>query len=385
MTDPVLVDHSTEPHGATTGNNTNKQSNIKPGTSAKNSAPHGKQISTHGGSAVYRHYRAQGLSREVSQTLTLSRADNTYSQYQVYFQKWNIYCSKREIDPKYPSLNDCLQFLHDLKASIGYSGIATAKAALNTFIKIDGKYLGKHELVTRFMLGIAKQLPRVPKYSSIWDPDQVVAFLKQWSPARKLNLLQLSAKTATLILLVTGQRPQILHYLDLHYMEIKNASVTFTITQNLKHTRGNAPATTLALRSYHDKRVCVITYIRAYLARVEKIRNDTAFFISTTKPHKAATQSTLSRWVKLVLQKSGINVHTFGAGSTRAATANAAFRKGVPLQTIMTKAAWKSKSTFFKWYLKPSKTTENYQKAILGKSTSDYKTNTSKGKRVHKH
>ena len=257
---------------------------------------------------------------------------------------------------------------------MGYSGIATAKAALNSFIKVDGKYLGQHELTSRFMLGIAKQLPRLPKYDNIWDPDQVVTFLKKWSPAKKLNLLQLSAKTATLILLVTGQRPQILHYLSLENMTLKNATVTFTITQNLKHTRGNAPATNITLKSYHDKRVCVINYIKAYIAKVEKIRNDKAFFVSTTKPHKAATQSTLSRWVKLVLQKSGINTHTFGPGSTRAAAANAAYRKGVTLQTIMSKAAWQSQSTFQKWYLKPQKTTKNYQRAILGTSHSDHKT-----------
>ena len=152
---------------------------------------------------------------------------------------------------------------------MGYSGIATAKAALNSFINVDGKYLGQHELTSRFMLGIAKQMPQVPKYESIWDPDQVVTFLKKWSPARKLNLLQLSAKTATLILLVTGQRPQILHHLSLDNMEMKSSTITFTITQNLKHSRGNAPATTIALKSYHDKGT-IITYIKAYLDRVEK-------------------------------------------------------------------------------------------------------------------
>ena len=64
-----------------------------------------------------------------------------YEQYKEYFERWKVYCHQRSIDPSNPNLNDCFQFLTNLKDKLGYSSISTAKVALNSFIKIDGKPL----------------------------------------------------------------------------------------------------------------------------------------------------------------------------------------------------------------------------------------------------
>lgn len=212
------------------------------------------------------------------------------------------------------------------------------------------------------MKGIARQLPRVPKYESIWDPETVLTFLRKLSTARALNLLQLSVKTVTLIMLVTGQRPQILQHLTLDNMQQTKNLITFSIAQNLKHSRGNSPATVIKLKAHPDKRLCVVHYVAHYIHRTEKLRTDNQLFISTTKPHQKATTNTMSRWVKLALQKSGVDTTVFAPGSTRAA---AAIHRGVPLQTVLKQAAWQQKSTFTKWYQKPIQKQVNYQKAIL--------------------
>ena len=264
-------------------------------------------------------------------------------------------------------MNDCFQFLTDLIDKVGFSSISTAKAALSSFIMINGKPLGQHTLTALLMRGIARQLPRTPKYQTIWDPEQVVQFLRTWAPARALNLLQLSIKTATLIMLVSGQRPQILSFLTLDNMVMKRSVITFTIVQNLKHSRANSPATTVQLRAHPDKRVCVVNYIKQYLNRTEKLRKDRQLFITTTKPYNGATLNTMSRWIKIALQKSGIDVTVFTPGSTRAASANRAINRGVPLQTVLNKAAWQKKSTFTTWYKKPLTKQVSYEKAILTK------------------
>ena len=150
-------------------------------------------------------------------------------------------------------------------------------------------------------------------------------------------------------------------------MQLTGSKVKFTITANLKHSRGNAPATSVQLKSFPDKRICVVHYISAYLNRTASIRSDRKFFVATTKPYSGASQATLSRWVKLTLQKSGINTTKYGPGSTRSAATNAALRRGVPMATIMNKAAWKHKSTFTKWYQKPITKTPDFQQAILKK------------------
>ena len=263
-----------------------------------------------------------------------------------------------------------MQFLVEFKSQVGYSSIATAKAALNSFVKINGKPLGQHPETTLFMRGIARQLPRTPKYESIWDPEIVVKFLRTWSPARVLNLLQLSVKTVTLIMLVTGQRPQILKHLTLDNMVQKQAVITFTVTENLKQSRGNSPATIIQLKAHPDKRVCVVNYLKFYLTKTASFRTDRQIFLSTTKPHKAATLNTMSRWVKIGLQKSGIDTKIFAPGSTRAASSNAAINRGVPLQTVLKQATWQNKSTFTKWYKKPVQKQKSFQTAVLKKSKS---------------
>ena len=254
-----------------------------------------------------------------------------------------------------------------MKDTMSYSTISTAKAALNSFIKIDKTSLGKHELTNLLMRGIARQIPRTPKYDTIWDPDVVLKFLKTWSPAKKLNLLQLSIKTTTLVLLVSGQRPQILAHLSLDNMTKNRDLIKFTVTDNLKHTRPTSHATTVELKAHPDKRVCVVHYINHYLQRTTDVRQDRKLFITTTRPYKQATLNTLSRWVKIALQKSGIDTTVFSPGSTRAASTNAAVNRGVPLNTVLKKAAWKSKSTFTKWYKKPVQKEKQFQTAILGK------------------
>ena len=56
--------------------------------------------------------------------------------------------------------------------------------------------------------------------------------------------------------------------------------------------------------------------------------------ISTIKPHMAASQNTISRWVKLISSKAGID-HSFTTHNSRAAASSMANLKSVPLQTIM--------------------------------------------------
>ena len=256
-----------------------------------------------------------------------------------------------------------------LKKSVGFSGISTAKAALGTFIEIQGKPLGEHPRVVRFMTGIARQLPRQPRYSEIWDPTQVIEFFKAWSPAKILNFFQLSVKTAVLLLLVTGQRPQILSHLSLDLMVRKKGVFKFFITQNLKHSRGNQAATEIVLHNFPaDKRVCIVNYLSAYIQRTEPIRKSQQLFITTTRPYGPASLQTLTRWVKFGLQKAGINVTRFSAGSTRAAASNAALRAGVPIQTILARAAWATESTFQKWYRKPLvNQSPDFQTAVLSR------------------
>ena len=70
------------------------------------------------------------------------------------------------------------------------------------------------------MKGIGNLRPSVPRYKKTWDIDIVLNLLKLWSPKQKLDLRVLTMKTMMLILIVSGQRPQIISKLNVDRMEI---------------------------------------------------------------------------------------------------------------------------------------------------------------------
>ena len=62
------------------------------------------------------------------------------------------------------------------------------------------------------------------------------------------------------------------------------------------------------------------------------------------------SRDTISRWVKFVLQISGIDVNIFKPHSTKSASTSKAKLSDVPIADILDKAGWKSESTFAKFY-----------------------------------
>ena len=72
-----------------------------------------------------------------------------------------------------------------------------------------------------------------------------------------------------------------------------------------------------------------------------------------SKRHRAASSDTIGHWLNTVMTKSGIDTQQFGARSTRAAAASAAFRKKVSVDTILSAAGWSNVQTLARYYNKP--------------------------------
>ena len=62
------------------------------------------------------------------------------------------------------------------------------------------------------------------------------------------------------------------------------------------------------------------------------------------------SRDTINRWVKFVLQSSGIDVNISKPHNTRSASTSKAKLSDVPLADILDKAGWKSESSFAKFY-----------------------------------
>ena len=111
--------------------------------------------------------------------------------------------------------------------------------------------------------------------------------------------------------LLSAQRGQTIHYLSLEDMVVSETSVTFVGFKLLKQSKLGSKPTVVEFVGYPDNpNICVVTTLKAYTARTSALCGDaTQLFVSHFKPFKPVSHDTISRWVKTVLQKSGIDVN----------------------------------------------------------------------------
>ena len=272
------------------------------------------------------------------------------------------------MDPNSPDIEVVIDFLSQLfEKGLGYSCINSARSALSTFININNNPVGQHPLVVRLMKGIFNKRPSLPKNNITWDPEIVLNYLKTLSPAAKLNLINLSIKTVALILILTGQRGQSLHLLDIRNVTVSSGYIKFKFGDILKTSRPGYQQGEITVKAYApDRRLCLVTVVKEYLEKTKQLRKDTtAMFISTTKPHKKVSRDTISRRFKVAMTKAGLDMSLFTAHSVRSASTSAAGRANVPLQTILKTAGWSRQTTFSKYYEKPLQKTTDFGHAVI--------------------
>ena len=104
-----------------------------------------------------------------------------------------------------------------------------------------------------------------------------------------------------------------------------------------------------------DKELCPVRCLKFYLKCTNALRLrhiNTRLFICTCEPFGPATLQTISRWVKEIILKAGINMENVNKVNFRSASTSRAYSMGVSLTTIMNRAGWSRGSTFTRHYLK---------------------------------
>ncbi|KAJ8910995.1 hypothetical protein NQ315_005616 [Exocentrus adspersus] len=100
----------------------------------------------------------------------------------------------------------------------------------------------------------------------------------------------------------------------------------------------------------------------------------TSLFITFKKPYHNATSQTISRWLKTILKRSGLDTTKFTAHSTRHASTSAAARKDVPYDTIRLAAGWTKKSSAFAtFYNRPVLPENSFALGVHGSLSPIYK------------
>ena len=245
---------------------------------------------------------------------------------------------------------------------MSFSAISTAKSALKNFVKLDSGGSWEDNCITRFMKGIFNLRTPLPKYSFTWDVDKVLNYLALLSPLKEINLKELTLKCCMLIALTSGHRAQSIHELDLKNCVDSGNIMSFHFTTPLKHSK---PGTNTLIHihkfeSNHD--LCVYSTLQEYIIRTQELRSSTKLWIAYKKPHSPISRQTISRWIKSVLQSSGIDIKMFGGHSTRMASASKAANVGIGLQAILNTCSWTSSGNFRK----------HYERSIINNNADEY-------------
>ena len=324
---------------------------------------------------IWRSLEAKGLSKASLDIISASWRNSTKKQYSSYIKKWLNYCKQKSENELHTSAEIIIEFLtHLFHKDMCFSSLNVARSALSTFVTLKGPHsVGNHPLISRFMKGVYQLRPPTTRYTEIWDVRVVFNYLRNLSPAKNLSLKQLTYKLVMLLALVSAQRVQSLHLLDLNNMQLKESSVRFSFSEHLKQDRIGRIPFTLRLSAYPpDRRLCAVTYLRHYISRTKCLRGtETRLCISFRKPFKRVTSQTIARWIKECMSAAGIDTDKFKAHSTKAAATSAAEAADLPISYIMNQAGWSSERTFQKYYKKPILTTDNqkFVKALLSKKS----------------
>ncbi len=132
---------------------------------------------------------------------------------QAYRLKWNLFvdwCSPRREDPRRCPIAVVLSFLQDgLERRLSPSTLKVYVAAIAAHHDaVDGKSLGKHDLVIRFLRGARRLNPPRPHLVPSWDLPSVLSALRgaPFEPLQSVELKFLSLKTVLLSALATVKR-----------------------------------------------------------------------------------------------------------------------------------------------------------------------------------
>lgn len=208
-------------------------------------------------------------------------------------------------------------------------------------------------LINRFMRGIFNKRPSLPRYTTTWNPEVVLDMLKTWGPISELSLKLLSFKLATLALLLSGRRGQTIINISIKNIAFAGNEVRISLGDILKTSKKDLHEPELVYTAFPDKAICLVSTLREYLNRTHVIRGDECqLFISFNKPHKKISRDTLSRWIKEVLKRAGIDINRFKPHSLRTAATSLAASKTVSISTIMAAVGWRRESTFATFYKK---------------------------------
>ncbi|KAL7298948.1 hypothetical protein TKK_0008049 [Trichogramma kaykai] len=320
-----------------------------------------------GRSIIRQAFKNQGHSEDAIKILVASLATSTVKQYSSSLIDWWKFCKDHDTDPFNSSNHTILKFLtKKFDKGASYGTINTARSAISLISAYD---LSNDPMISRFLKGVFKLRPQTAKYSSSWDPEVVFDYIEKLP--EPLTLQEISEKTLILLALCTAHRAQTFALIDINNISNLGTELQIKIPDLIKTSKPGTRQPNLILPFFRERpKLCAASTLLKYIEMSKDFRQDESnLFISTRKPYKSIGSQTISRWIKNILTKAGIDTSRFTGHSTRHASSSTACRKGIDIRTIKQTAGWSEKSTIFaKFYNQPvEKSNVEFANLILKK------------------
>ncbi len=314
------------------------------------------------------------LPPEVLNTIASARALSTRRAYAL---KWNLFvkwCSSRREDPRRCSISVVLSFLQQgLERRLSPSTLKVHAAAISAYHDhIDGKSIGKHDLVVRFLRGARRLNPPRPPSIPSWDLALVLRALQiaPFEPLQSADLRILSMKTLLLVALASIKRVG-----DLQAFSFDESCLEFGPGDGhvlLSPRPGYVPKVpTTPFRDQVESLqalpleeadpalalLCPVRALRLYTDRTQSLRTSDQLFVcyGGQQKGKAVSKQRMAHWIvdaiALAYQAQGVPCPLrLRAHSTRGVASSWALARGASLSDICRAAGWATPNTFARFY-----------------------------------
>ncbi len=256
------------------------------------------------------------LPQEVVDTITSARAPSTRHAYAL---KWNLFvewCSSHREDPRRCPIRVVLSFLQQgLERRLSPSTLKVYVAAIaSNHDPVEGKSVGKHDWVVRFLRGARRLNPPRPPSIPSWDLSLVLRALQQgpFEPLQTVEPKFLSMKILLLLALASIKRVG-----DLHAFSVDDLCLQFGPADSqiiLRPRPGYVPK--VPTTPFRDQVVslqalppeeadpalallCPVRALRHYVDRTQSFRTSDQLFVchGGRQKGKAVSKQRMAHWI----------------------------------------------------------------------------------------
>ncbi len=314
------------------------------------------------------------LPQEVALTIASARAPSTRRAYTL---KWNLFvewCSSHQEDPRRCSIRAVLSFLQQrLERRLSPSTLKVYVAAISTHHDpVEGKSVGKHNLVVRFLRGARRLNPPRPPSLPSWDLALVLRapITAPFEPLQSVEMKFLSMKTLLLTALASIKRVG-----DLQAFSVDDSCLEFgpaDSSATLRPRSGYVPKVpttpfrdqVLNLQALPPEEadpalalLCPVRALRQYTDRTQSFRTSEQLFVcyGGQQKGKAVSKQRMAHWIvdaiTLAYEAQGVPCPLrLRAHSTRGVASSWALARGASLADICRAAGWATPNTFARFY-----------------------------------